>query len=302
MTAGSSVSSCAVVVVHFGEAEPTLACLAAIRSDPSSVARDIVVVDNSDSLPEAAETFGVRVVRPGRNLGYGAGVNAGVAALGESAPDAVVFMNHDVEIAPGFLDAAVAAVALPGVGAAAGPLFLDGWDGPVWYAGGGVNVLTGTVRQCHSRRAAARAREVGFLTGTAVAVRSAAFRAVGGFDPAFFLYNEDLDLSLRLRRQGWRLWFEPAMGAIHRLGTATGSRHASPLYLEHLTRTRLRPFRPLAYRLYLAVVHSLWVLVRAGALASRGKRGAAAALFRGHLHALATVTRGPVTRGALPPA
>ncbi len=290
---GAREPACAVVVVHFGEAAPTLACLAAIANDPSSVRRAVVVVDNSESFPQGADAAGARVVRPGRNLGYGGGVNAGVASFGEDLPDTVVCMNHDVEIEAGFLDAAVAALADRRVGAASGPIALDAPCGRLWFAGGGVNYLTGTVRQSRRRRDARRARDVGFLTGAVLAVRADAFLAVGGFDPAFFLYNEDLDLSLRLRRRGWRLRFVPGMRAVHRLGEASGSRQRSPLYLEHLTRTRLRPFRPLAYRLYLALVHSLWVAVRAGVLASCGHGHGAVALLEGHRHALATVRQGP---------
>ena len=116
-----------------------------------------------------------------------------------------------------------------------------------------------------------------------------AWQDIGGFDPWFFLYNEDVDLCLRLRRRSWRLRFEPALSARHALGGATGSAERSPLYLEHLSRGRLRPFRPLLYRGYLALVHSVWVTVRAAALVGRTGTGAGPrirALVRGHLSAL----------------
>jgi len=284
---------CAVVVVHFGDPAVTLRCLAAIANDPSAVRREVVVVDNSATFPADRLGEGVRLVVPGRNLGFGAGVNAGVAFFREVLPETIVFMNHDVEIQPGFLGAAAAAVAVPGVGAAAGPLFLDGPEGPLWYAGGEVRLATGTVWQSRRPLDASRARDVGFLTGAAAAVRREAWRSIEGFDPAYFLYNEDLDLCLRLRRRGWRLRFAPGMRAVHYLGAATGSRRFSPLYLEQLASTRLRPFRPLAFRLYLALVHSGWVALRGAALAITGDQEGAAALLRGHRRALATITAGP---------
>ena len=45
--------------------------------------------------------------------------------------------------------------------------------------------------------------EVGFASGAALVVRRTAWEAVGGFDPDYFMYGEDLDLSLRLRLAGW---------------------------------------------------------------------------------------------------
>lgn len=281
-----------IVIVHYGEPQPTAACLAALRADRSACRRRIVVVDNAGDLADDVAA-GAAVVRPGRNLGFGAGANAGVALLDRAASDTVVVLNNDVEVVDGFLAAAVAAVAEPGVGAAGGPLWLGRPAGALWYAGGGVSWLTGTVRQSHSPVAAQRPRDVGFIPGAALAFRGDAWRQVAGFDPTYFLYHEDLDLCLRLRRLGWRLRFAPAMVAVHRLGGVTGSSARSPLYLEQMAATRLRPFRPLAYRLYLAGVHTGYVAVRALAyrtvVGGESGRETARALLRGHRRALATL-------------
>ena len=286
---GSGGRRVAVVVVHFGEVAPTAACLAALARDGSCAARRVVVVDNGGA-PASLAWGGAEVVRPGRNLGFGAGANAGVAALGNVELDSIVVLNNDIEVADGYLDAALAALRRPGVGLSAGPLYLDRPGGRLWYAGGGINWLTGTVWQARTARAAARERVVGFISGAAFAARPDAWRAVGGFDPSYFLYNEDVDFCLRLRRRGWRLLFSPAMVAVHRLGGATGSAARSPFYLEHMAATRLRPFRPLAYRLYLAALHTGYALLRAGwyraAVGGEAGRAAAAAILRGHRRAL----------------
>jgi GT2 family glycosyltransferase len=284
-----------LVVVHFGSSGPTLACLRALEADPSPVERAVVVVDNSGDL-DAGRVGRALVVHCPDNPGFGAGANRGVAALGEGEWSVFVVLNHDVEVAPGFLAAAVTAVAAPGVGAAGGPLYLDEARRALWYAGGWVSFVTGTVVQSRSPRAAQRARAVGFIPGAALAIAPGAWRRAGGFDPEFFLYNEDLDLCLRLRRLGYSLRFAPGMAAVHCVGAATGSAIVSPLYLENMARTRLLPFRPLALRLYLAVLHSGYVALRAGWHAARGAGGrtAAFALLRGHGRALARVTRAPL--------
>ena len=58
-----------------------------------------------------------------------------------------------------------------------------------------------------------------------------ALEAVGVFDEAFFLYEEDVDLCLRLRKAGWRVVFTPAAEVVHRLGrsmaTAPSARASS---------------------------------------------------------------------------
>ncbi len=287
-----------VVVVHFGDPTPTRQCVASVFGDPSPVRRRVVVVDNSGTYP--SEPFaGEHVLRLPHNPGFGAGANAGVGALGEDGWAVLVVLNHDIELLPGYLAAVHAELAKSGTGAAAGPLYLGSAGGALWYAGGHINFLLGTVSQARSPWRARRARKVGFIPGAAMAVSPRAWREVGGFDPSFFLYNEDLDLCLRLRRRGYSLRFVPTAPAVHHLGGATGSRERSPLYLEHLSRTRLRPFQPRAYRLYLALVHTLYVGARATVLAAGGGprgRDQVRALWRGHREALRTV----VARRPLP--
>jgi N-acetylglucosaminyl-diphospho-decaprenol L-rhamnosyltransferase len=57
--------------------------------------------------------------------------------------------------------------------------------------------------------------EVGFGSGAALVVRRAAWDAAGGFDPEYFMYGEDLDLSLRLRLAGWGVGVVPSARADH---------------------------------------------------------------------------------------
>lgn len=282
-----------VVIIHYGRAAPTRKCLKSVLEDPSAVERYIAVVDNFGNLkPEEFTDHTILVHRPD-NPGFGGGANAGVDALGV-AVDCLgfVIMNNDLVIEPGFLGAAAEALEPEGVGAVGGPI-LVGFDQPtLWYAGGVIRRLTGTVRQSHSKADAGRRREVGFVPGTAIAVRADAWFEIDGFDTGYFLYNEDIDLCLRLRRAGRRLMFEPDMACLHDLGETTGSSHRSALYLEQITRTRLRPFRPNAYRLYLGAIHSLYNAARILRLFLRHGRSARTqirAIVRGHLAALAEV-------------
>jgi N-acetylglucosaminyl-diphospho-decaprenol L-rhamnosyltransferase len=281
-----------VVVVHFGPAEPTTRCLASIRGDSSGHQRQIVVVDNHGNLEREELGADVRLVSCRDNPGFGAGANRGVAALDDGAEwAAFIILNNDVELQDGFVDAAVAALG-PGIGAAGGPVTNGHADGELWYAGGEVRFLTGTVRQDCSDELARQRREVGFIPGAAIAVSPDAWRDVGGFDASYFLYNEDIDLCLRLRRRGWRLQYEPAMSCVHFLGTSTGSRSRSPLYLEQITRSRLRPFRPWLYRLYLSGLHSVYNALRILRLVAvhGGRAGPyVGAVFRGHSRALGEV-------------
>lgn len=290
MRSPTSVGSLGVVVVHYGSPESTVRCVRSILNDPSPVHREVVVVDNSNNF---ATSLGVQILPSPDNPGFGEGANRGIRALAAKGLHNYVVLNHDVEILPGFLHAVVMSFQMDRVGAVGGPLYFPDRR-TLWSAGGFLLWPLGVVIQHSSYRWVWRAREVGFLPGAALALRGSAFASVGGFDPRFFLYHEDLDICLRLRRAGWRLWFSPKAAAVHHVGMATGSFRHSSEYLEHLTRTRLLPFRPLAFRLWLAVVHSVYALARAGKLALSSRREEALAVLRGHRAALANIGAAPM--------
>jgi GT2 family glycosyltransferase len=281
--AGSGIG---VVVVHFGDPALTSETLASVLDDPSSVPRTTVLVDNAANLPPGFAPHDVEVFQSTTNLGYGTGLNRGVERLHDLGSfRGYLCLNNDVTLMPGFLDAAATALCEDGAGAIGGPTYEDHERSRIWYGGGSVNFVLGAVRQDNTAEAAARKRTVGFIPGAAMVVNADAWRQVGGFDERYFLYHEDLDLCLRLRRAGWRLVFVPEMKAVHTVGGVTGSARRSPLYLEHMTRTRLRPVRPIPSRLYRAAVHSGWILARAAAIIGRKdveKSAKVLALLRGH--------------------
>ena len=92
--------------------------------------------------------------------------------------------------------------------------------------GGDVHLLgigwVGRLRRAGGRGRPAH-REVAFASGAALVVRRGAWDAVGGFDPDYFMYGEDLDLSLRLRLAGWGVGLVPRRGS----STTTSSPRAT---------------------------------------------------------------------------
>ena len=282
-----------IVIIHYGRSAPTIRCVDSVLAQHSSVPLKIVLVDNFGNLRRRDFPEEIQIITRRDNPGFGGGANAGVKALEEDCNClAYLVLNNDVVLCPNFIDAAAASFEDGEVGASGGSIRGSGEDGRLWYAGGDIRMMTGTVSQSRSESDAHHPRMVGFIPGTAIAVRREAWDEVGGFDESFFLYNEDIDLCLRLRRAGWRLRFCTQMLCIHDLGESTGSGVRSALYLEQLTKTRLRPFHPRIYQLYLCLVHSIYNLTRmASIFLHRGLTGRTQirAIMRGHLAAVCEV-------------
>lgn len=217
----------------------------------------VVIADNSSTdgaVERAATRDGVTLVRTGANLGYGGAANVGAAALvdGRADEELVVVANPDLVWHRGALDALVSATERWPKAAAFGPAILTpggelypsarsfpslsrgighallGW----WWPR---NRFTQSYRR--ERRDPVEAT-AGWLSGSCLLLRRGAFEEIGGFDPAYFMYVEDLDLCRRLARAGWDSVYVPAAVVTHVGGAAT--RQAKPAMLKAHHRSAYR--------------------------------------------------------------
>jgi len=217
-----------VVIPTWRARELLRRCLSALRGDPSD--KTVIVVDNAsrDGTTELVrEEFPeVVLVELPENVGFGRAVNAGVRA---GRADAIVLINNDVLVTPGFVDAIVSPLARPTVGMVAGLTTIPDTD---LIDGLGIELDPALAGYNRARRAPI-GTPVGRLampSGGAAAYRRSAWEAAAGFDEAFFAYGEDIDLGLRLRSLGWQAAEAPAARAVH-LGGATAGVD-SPLQRE----------------------------------------------------------------------
>ncbi|MGY1749906.1 glycosyltransferase family 2 protein [Modestobacter sp. SYSU DS0511] len=199
-------------------------------------ATDVVLADNgsTDGAPErvAAAHDNVRLLPTGGNVGYGAAVNAGLADVPEGW---ALVANPDVRFEPGSVDELLAAAARwpraatlgPAIRTPEGELYPSARDLPRLSTGIGhaafgwfwpANPWTARYRR---EREAPRERPAGWLSGSCLLVDLAAFHAIGGFDPGYFMYFEDVDLAERLGRRGWLNVYVPSAVVVHEGGHAT---------------------------------------------------------------------------------
>ncbi|HSJ96361.1 MAG TPA: glycosyltransferase, partial [Myxococcota bacterium] len=143
---------------------------------------------------EANGAFARVVLRhSAENLGFGRGHNANAAC---GAAPFLLVLNPDCVLEPGALQALLDAALADAPAAVAWEMRQIPYEHPKAYDP--VTLATG------------------WTSGAATLFRRAAFDAVGGFDPAIFLYGEDVDLSWRLRARGGVLRYVPRAAVVHR--------------------------------------------------------------------------------------
>ncbi len=161
---------------------------AALASLPPGV--PAIVVDNAsrDDSAAIAEAAGARVIRSAENLGFGLANNRGIAAADTPY---VLFLNPDATLAEGCLESLLAVAERRPEAALLVPTILKA-NGRA--SRNGFAHLRSRLRPLPGD---GEARAIAFASGAVVLARREAMAAIGGFDPAIFLYFEDDDLSRR---------------------------------------------------------------------------------------------------------
>lgn len=293
------------VVVSYNTREELRRCLTSLRRH-AGAACQIVVVDNAsaDGSAEAVarEFPEARLIRNSDNVGFSRANNQ---ALREAKAAYVLFLNSDAELTPGALPTLTGLLdARPGLGAV-GPRTVSP-DGAVQVSFGPRlrplaewrqrRLVRGVKRRRPAalRRAEALAQvehEPAWVSAACLLARKEAVDAVGGFDEGFFLYEEDVDLCLRMRRAGWSILFTPAAEVVHHLGVsmqADPGRARLEYHRSHLRfyRKHNGPALAAALRAFIGTGAALGWLVSLGPGGSRRQRR------RQHRAVLALALRG----------
>ena len=224
-----------VAVVSWNTRDLLERCLRSLEPDVRAGLAEVWVVDNGsqDGSPGLVreEFQWATLEEPGENLGYGPAVN--LVAERTDTPW-LVASNADVEPEPGALARLLATGREAGAGAVAPRLILP--DGSTQHSVYGfanfpalVAFNTGLYRLVprladrlliEGHWDPSRSRVVPWALGAFLAIRREAFEVAGGFDPAQWLYAEDVDLGWRLRQGGWKTLYDPAARVRHASGAA----------------------------------------------------------------------------------
>lgn len=236
----------AVLVLNWCNEADTVRCLASVRAAQYPNLAPLLIDNGSpdgSGVRVAARFPDVDYLQTGENLGYTGGNNAGFAWARARGAEFVLVLNNDAELEPDCVTWMVElAAADPRIGLVA-PKILDREDrARIWYAGGSLATLRAT--GVHWRegdadrpgREAAPGTRITFATGCCFLISRRALDAVGGFEPSYFAYNEDVDLSFRLTRGGFHLAYEPRARVYHRGGDG----RPSPFQIRMRDRNRRR--------------------------------------------------------------
>lgn len=223
-----------IVLVNWNSGDQLAAALRSLVAHGDGLIASVVVVDNGStdgSDRVAMPELPLRIVPAGSNLGFGAACNLG-ARMGR-APY-LLFLNPDAELKAGVLTGAVAhldADREEEIGVV-GVKLVDGTGEahrhcarfPTWRSFVGQSLGLFRIGRGYFKPIPLldfdhqSNRSVDHVMGAFYCMRRTLFEALGGFDEAFFLYMEDLDLSKRVADAGYRIDYRADLIAYHKQG------------------------------------------------------------------------------------
>ena len=304
---GNDPPDTVAVIVSYNVAPLLHECLASIAeaAEAGGITVHVVVIDNASSdhsVEVARANRNTTVVANTRNVGFGVACNQGIAIARAIGSEHVLFLNPDARLAPDALAALRNALETSPRHAIAGPdlRFPDGRpqpsrrrfpnlatllveSTPLQWRGGGIDGSAGwpliepVIRRYQCADLADVPGTVDWISGACLLIRVTALAAVGGFDPAFFLYFEETDLAHRLRKSGWTCTYTPEARVFHHRSQSADQnigardRHYYASKMTYAARTLGTPLATLvrAEHVVLFGVEALWQSFRGNRAGAR---------------------------------
>ncbi|OUO55561.1 hypothetical protein B5F77_01530 [Parabacteroides sp. An277] len=233
---------------------------------------EVIVVDNGSKEDEAIllqkEYPWIKSIRSEKNLGFSGGNNLGVK---QAKGEYFLFINNDVLIEQDCISLLLNKIMNDPTIAAISPKIRN-LDGSLNYAG--CEPLDPYLHKIHYRNSEVdfHTVETPLIHGAAVMISKQALKSVNGWPEEYFLYSEEVDLSLHLQKKGFHLLYEPRVELLHIGSCSTGKN--SPLVCYYNARNRLllykrnlkgeKRFYAIAYHLLFIVPHNIINYLRQG--------------------------------------
>ncbi|HRN70585.1 MAG TPA: glycosyltransferase family 2 protein [Candidatus Woesebacteria bacterium] len=263
------MNSLSIVLLNYNSTDETIECIESLeKTNSKRVACSVIVVDNHSTedhvkklerfleIHTKKSQFSFEFIRNSSNRGYTGGNNTGIKKALDKGSDYVLILNNDTTVSPDFINPLVAVLEsdknagivvpkiyfYPGQEYHADRYTKKDHGNVIWYAGGKLdwsNVL-GSHRGVDEvdEDKYTKTEETDYATGACIMLRASTLRKVGMFDEKYFLYYEDSDLSMRIKKAGLKILFVPQSTIWHKNAGSTGG-SGSKLQDYYLTRNRL---------------------------------------------------------------
>jgi len=232
----------AAIIVNWNTRDDVLECLSSLQQT-TYINLDVIVVDNGStdsSVAAIRDQFPpVTVIENGANLGFGYACNVGMEQAMRNGADYFFLLNSDLSIDSAAVSELVALCERdPQIGIAGPTMYLYSKPDVIQQFGGMIRLTRARARGNHEfevdRGELPDVQEVTFIGGGIMFFRRVVAEQVGGYDPTFFLYGEEVDLALRVMQAGYKLMVSSRAKVWHKMYGSFGGRVNSRVQYNYM--------------------------------------------------------------------
>ncbi|MBU1098490.1 MAG: glycosyltransferase family 2 protein [Bacteroidetes bacterium] len=216
-----------ILILNYNRAYDTIECIDSLTKITYSN-YNILIVDNASTdssydiltkqYPE------LEIINSGGNLGYTGGINFGLKILLQRDCDFILIINNDTLVDKQFLSFMIEEMLKMQDAVAAGASILCEHNrDEIWYAGGeiinwrGLAVHSNKGKSFSEIKQKLKTCEVSFITGCLILIRKKQLPEIGIEDERFFMYLDDIELSIRIGKNGFKLLYVPDAKIYHKV-------------------------------------------------------------------------------------
>src|SRR5258708_859154 len=251
-----------VVILNWNQPKLTIECVASLqklKSDKNQqIEKDIVDKGSTDDSVELFrkiknKKFKLEILKTNQNLGFAGGNNFGMKYAIDHFADYILILNNDTVVDSNLLLELLKPMKDEKIGITSPKIyFAKGFEFKktykkndlgkvIWYAGGkidwknvyGINVGVDEVDKGQHDKT----KEIDFATGACFLVNTKALKEVGLFNEKYFMYKEDEELAIRMKKKDWKIIYQPKAKLWHKV--AQSSHIGSDLNDYFISRNRL---------------------------------------------------------------
>lgn len=256
-------NSVAIIIVNWNNSKDTVDCIESIKRITYKNYK-IFLVDNGsddDSFLKFQSLYtgagNIELIKLNENIGFSGGNNVGIKAAMNGNFNYVMLLNNDTTVEPNFLDELIKVGESDEKIGVVGPKiyfypFNDNslqttnykpWPGKlqtnrIWYGGGDFTWLGGgkhlQYEEIDENPNETEPKETKYMTGCAFLVKSEVLEKAGLMPEEFFLYYEDTDWSLSIRKAGYKIMYAPAAKIYHKVSRTTATLGNPKIHYYHI--------------------------------------------------------------------
>ncbi|NJB72641.1 hypothetical protein GGR42_003132 [Saonia flava] len=221
-----------IVLVNYNSFNDTSACIKSIN-EVNGEKPFVVLVDNNSRDKENLKNLpsvykNIKILFNEANIGFGRANNMGIKwALKNLNFEYILLLNNDTLIEPNTISWLIEPyLEDSSIGITTGKTFYEANREIVWYGGGEINYLRGwpkiaNYNQLPSDEGANQSRYVSFISGCTMMFSKNSINKIKGFDDDYFMYCEDLELCIRAKKMGYKLFYESNAIIYHKVQGST---------------------------------------------------------------------------------